>query len=169
MQSRNHFGELAQATMVQRAMAHGLRVADPFGNNDPFDYLVGTAQRFWRVQVKGSRSALYNNTYQVNVGHQTGQLPDRRAIPYTAEEIDFLAVWLADEDTWYIIPVDIVEGRVGLSFHARLNPKFGRWMPYFEAWDLLKQTGEKIVLPEDEPNARSPRRYWGRGGGRNKG
>ena len=89
----NQFGELAQATFVQRALAQGLRVAEPFGNDDPFDYLAGPGKRFWRVQVEGSRAALHNNTYQVNIGHQTGVLPERRGIPYTAEEIDLVAAW----------------------------------------------------------------------------
>lgn len=88
----------------------------------------------------------------------------RRPVPYSPSEIDFFAAVLVPEDSVYILPVEVVDGRLGITFHARNHPRFGRRLPYFEAFDLLRQTGEKPILPEDEPNATSPR--WQRLTGR---
>ncbi len=149
-------GELGEAIFVQRALTRGLRVAEPCGDSDPFDRLVGNGQRFWRVQIKSTMALPRNDIYQLSVSRLTA--PPHRRIPYTPSEVDFFAIVLVPEDTVYIVPIEDVDGRVGLTFHARHHPKFGRWLPYFEAFDLLHQTGERPILPEDEPNAASPRR-----------
>jgi len=158
MRLKKREGEIAQAIFVQHAMKQGLRVADPIGDSDPYDYLVGDGVRFWRTQVKSSSTQLPNDTYQVCVSKLTGYGRSRHFVPYSPSEIDVFAIVLPPEDSVYIVPIEIVDGRLGLTFHGRNNPRFGRWRPYFQAFDLLRQTGQKFVLPPDEPNAPSPRR-----------
>ena len=62
------------------------------------------------------------------------------------------------ENRWYIVPVEVADGRLALNIHSLDHPKAGPWLPYLEAWHLLEQTGERPVLPEPQPNAPTPRR-----------
>ena len=163
MQQMKRRGELAEAMFTQRALAQGLTVAKLYGDSEHYDQVVGNGSRFWRMQVKSTFVRPPSGVYQVGVGRQTGFGPSRHLIPYSASEIDAFAIVLVPEDSVYIVPVEVVDGRVGLSFHGRNHPGFGRWLPYFEAWDLLRQTGEKLLLPPDEPTVMSARRQEGMG------
>ncbi len=149
---------MAEAAFLHFALAHGLRVAKPHGDSDPYDFLAGNGSHFWRVQVKSCACLLANLMYQVGIGRHLGAPPSRRVIPYMPSEVDFIAIFLIPENSWYIVPIEVVDGRVGLSIHARNHLKFGPWRPYLEAWSLLDQTTERPVLPDPEPNTVSPRR-----------
>ncbi len=54
--------------------------------------------------------------------------------------IDYVILW-AIGDSFYIIPVDEVRGRVGMNFTAdhdkRTQVKWNRWLPYRNNWDVL--------------------------------
>ncbi|HEV8525329.1 MAG TPA: group I intron-associated PD-(D/E)XK endonuclease, partial [Terriglobales bacterium] len=47
-------GELAEIRFLLKAASQGLVVAKPWGDNLPFDFLVGRGSRYFRVQVKSS-------------------------------------------------------------------------------------------------------------------
>lgn len=147
-------------------MLYELLVAKPYGDIDPFDYLVGKLRPNWRVQVKTCGNLSRHGTYHVSIARRTGR--SRRQVPYTPEEVDFIAIYLVPEDTWYIVPIEVIDGRMALTIHAHDHPKIGPWMPFREAWHLLAQTGERTVLPQPEPNAPTPRRAAGTGEGKGR-
>ena len=91
--------------------------------------------RLWRVQVKGS-SSLVQGLYFVNCGrHCNG-----RVVPYTPAEIDFFAGYVIPEDTWYILPVQLVASRSSVLFRRKRDRKPGLYDAYREAWHLLRQS-----------------------------
>jgi len=59
------------------------------------------------------------------------------AVPYTKAEIDFLVIYLHRENAWYILPVEVVDGRVSLAVLAPQHPSTNAYTPYLEAWHLL--------------------------------
>jgi hypothetical protein len=61
-----------------------------------------------------------------------------RAVPYTAAEIDFFAAYIIPEDSWFIIPIQVVGGRSSLLFRRKRDRKPGRYDQYREAWHLLR-------------------------------
>ena len=153
------FGEMTEAGYQQRALCQGLDVSKPVGAVEPYDYLTGVYGRHWRVQVKCSMALQPNGIYQVGASQVVrGPAGKRRSVPYSPDEIDFFAIFLAPEHSWYIVPIEVVDGRRTLGIHSRTHKKVGPWLPYFEAWDLLRQTGEDVVLPAPEPNCPSPGR-----------
>jgi hypothetical protein len=60
--------ELGEITFLQRATALGLRVSKPFGDSDPYDFIVDNGRRRWLVQVKSSGKFCARNVYHVNAG-----------------------------------------------------------------------------------------------------
>ena len=86
------------------------------------------------MQVKGS-SHLNYGLYFINCGrHCNG-----RIVSYTAAEIDFFAAYIIPEDTWYILPVQLVEGRTSVLFRRKDDRKPGLYDAYREAWHLLRK------------------------------
>ena len=90
--------------------------------------------------------------YLVGVHHGSRRHGRHHARPYTPEEVDFIAIYILPEDAWYIVPIDVIDGRLGLCIHTYGHPKRGPWMPHREAWHLLRQTGAHPILPDPEPN-----------------
>ena len=152
MQLPQRIGLVGETNFVPCALRQKLFVVKPYGNDDPFDYMVGKLRPNWRIQVKTCATLDRFGMYQVNIAH-TCHNPTLRRAAYTPEEIDFFAIYLVPENRWYILPVEVADGRQTLHIHSLNHPKAGPWLPYLEAWHLLEQTGERPVLPEPQPNA----------------
>ena len=66
------FGLIGQADFVPRCLLNGLLVAEPYGDVEPFDSLVGKLRPFWRVQIKACGSLSPHGMYYVGGSHRTG-------------------------------------------------------------------------------------------------
>jgi hypothetical protein len=84
-----------------------------------------------RVQVKCS-TQLLNGLYRVNAHRRT----QGRAVLYLPSEIDFFAVYIIPEDTWYVIPILAIHA-TSLFFRRRRDRRPGLYDQYREAWHLL--------------------------------
>ena len=77
---------------------HGCRVTKPYGDSYPYDFLVEIDTTAWRVQVKSCIKISRNGGYQFTTRRTGG------ARSYRKSEIDFLACYIVQTKTWYIIP-----------------------------------------------------------------
>ena len=59
------------------------------------------------------------------------------ARPYPPGTVDFIAVYLIAEDTWYIIPSKVIRGHSTLHFTP--GGRRQKYKKYEEAWELLKK------------------------------
>lgn len=125
-------GELAEIRFLFAAAARGLTVAKPWGDSDPFDFLVGRDGRYLRVQVK-STSTRHWRRGRFSVGCHPC-----RSRAYTPREVDIIAAYVVPEDKWFLIPIRALKGvttiTVGTQSHRR-----GRFDGYLDAWHLLRQ------------------------------
>ncbi len=124
-------GELAEIRFLLAAASRNLVVAKPWGDNQPFDFLVGRARRFLRVQVK-SASVVHCRGYHVSCFRPA----DRTG--YTTAQIDLVAAYIVPEDTWYLIPVRVLAGRKTICVFPRQPVTHGLFERYREAWQLLR-------------------------------
>jgi hypothetical protein len=85
------------------------------------------------VQVKCS-THLLEGFYHISAHRRI----NGRAVPYLPSEIDFFAAHVIPEDTWYIIPIQAVNGRSSLLFRRKRDRKPGMYDQYREAWRLLR-------------------------------
>lgn len=125
-------GELAEARFLARAMGMGLTVSKPFGDSAKYDFVVDGGE-LKRVQVKSAW--VKNGTgYQIVAGPATDYTYGLRR-PYRAREIDFLAAYVAPEDTWFVIPAK----KLAKSNYLLLKTtREFRFAEYREAWRLLR-------------------------------
>jgi len=125
-------GEISELAFVHKAATLGFNVSKPYGDSDRYDFIVHSGEHFWRVQVKSTSSTW---SAQYVVGAQRHSL--RRAIPYTASEIDFLVAHVVPEDSWFVIPVQAFAPRTVVRVHPKGSTKVGPYDQYREAWHLL--------------------------------
>jgi len=109
-------------------------VAQPYGTMHPFDFIVQGGQNIYRVQVKAV-AHLRKGLYAVNVCRSQG----RGKRPYLASEVDFIAVYIISEKTWFIVPVREVVDRRMLMFRPKGSDRRDLYGHYREAWHLLSE------------------------------
>jgi PD-(D/E)XK endonuclease len=126
-------GELAEARFIAKALSVGLRVARPFGDSSPYDFIVERNHHLYRVQVKSAWRPTQRGAYQFVAG--PAPLRGYGLRPYRPGEIDFLVLYIAPDDTWFIIPAQTLGAKTHLTFRTDAP---GPFAPYREAWDLLK-------------------------------
>ena len=128
-----HHGELGEVAFLHKATSLGFMVAKPYSNAYPFDFIVQGGQNLWRMQVKAV-THIRKGLYSLDIRHSHGQ-----KLAYSKSEIDFVAVYIIPEDTWYILPVCEVARRLGLLFRPKGHPRPDIYAHYREAWHLLRE------------------------------
>jgi hypothetical protein len=81
-------GEIAEADFIAKAIGLGFVVAKPWGDSEPFDFIVNPRQSFcfWRVQVKSAHVTGKDGGYRFKAhGHSMKT--------YTAKDIDALVAY----------------------------------------------------------------------------
>jgi hypothetical protein len=130
-------GELAFSL---KAASLGFGVAKPNGEDEAYDFILDSGERLWRVQVKSIYTP-FRDGFRA-IGQRTNKEP------YTAEEIDFLVVYVAPRNIWYVIPVKHLAPSRVLTFYPsgckRGGGHFERWR---EAWHLLAPRGKSTPQP----------------------
>jgi hypothetical protein len=124
-------GTVAEVKFFAAAMDKNLGIATLIGHCYPFDAVVITKRKLYRVQVKFT-GCEKRNLWQLNSHRANYQL-------YQAGDFDFLAVTTPDKD-WFIIPNKLVRGRFAIHI-PRLDatPKrHNRFAQYRERWDLFR-------------------------------
>jgi hypothetical protein len=124
-------GDWVEALFMSRATALGLNVARPWGSALAYDFLVEADNHTCRVQVK---SCSYKRR---QVGGYQCVICDYGRTRYTADEFEFVAIYLISEDLWYILPIAVV---TRVCNTITLSPHYPRskYESYKEAWHLLQ-------------------------------
>lgn len=136
--TRKRQGEAAEAAFLSKATNFGFDVAKPWGDSAQFDFIVHAGPRCWRVQVKSAKPHL-------NWGYKMRAAGNRAT--YTKEDIDFIVAYIVPEDAWYVVPIEALNGGVGLWFNPHPGSK-SRFEIYREAWCLMACPRDGKCSPE---------------------
>jgi hypothetical protein len=123
-------GELAEARFVAKALSLGFSVSRPFGDNQPYDFILEYNRRLTRVQVKSAWKPFRKRVYQVMTA--TGRRTRRGLRPYAPDDLDFIIVYIAPGDSWFVIPIYELRNTI----HFFLSPR-SPLARYKDRWDLL--------------------------------
>ena len=136
-------GDIAELTFVLKAASLGITASKPFGDRRPYDYLVECGPRLLRVQVK---SVFTRRPGEHRFGFPIAVSQRRRTglATYTADEIDFIAAFVAPLSAWYVIPVDALSSRKFIRLYpgGKKRVDAGRYEQYREAWHLMAAEGK---------------------------
>ena len=131
-------GEIAEAEFIAKAVGMGLVVAKPWGDSEPYDFIVNPKKSFifWRVQVKSAHT----------VGADGGcsfRAHDHEQKSYTAEDIDALVAYARPMNAWYVMPVRVVEELKSLMLYPESRKKRSRFERWREAWGVLRKAARR--------------------------
>ena len=131
-QSANVRGDIAEARFIGKAMSLGFTVLRPFGNQEPYDFVLRMGRRLTRVQVKSAWGDDGQGTYHfVSVLCRRSR---RGAHPYSSKEVDFIIAYVAPADAWFVIPVSALRTQTQFSVSLGGRSRLGR---YREKWELM--------------------------------
>jgi hypothetical protein len=120
MASTKTKGDLAELAVARDLLGKGYKVAFPYGEDWDFDLILYRDGRLERVQVKYSESKGEVLTVRCR-SHSLTNGKIRRTKRYTAEIVDWIAVYDGSTDRCYYIPAsELAQGRAML--HLRLSP-----------------------------------------------
>ncbi len=127
-------GEIAEAEFIAKAVGLGFVVAKPWGDSEPYDFIVNPKKsfHFWRVQVKSAHT----------VGADGGcsfRAHDHNQKSYTSEDIDALVAYARPMNAWYVMPVRVVEELKSLMLYPGSRGRRSRFERWREAWDVLRR------------------------------
>jgi len=127
-------GEIAEAEFIAKAVGMGFVVARPWGDSEPYDFIVNPKKSFiyWRVQVKSAHT----------VGADGGcsfRAHDHLQRSYTAEDIDALVAYARPMNAWYVMPVRVVEELKSLMLYPESRARRSRFERWREAWEVLRR------------------------------
>ncbi|NEU57958.1 group I intron-associated PD-(D/E)XK endonuclease [Halorussus sp. MSC15.2] len=97
-------GDETEVTILARLMRVGASVSVPFGDNDRYDLVADDGDRLHRVQCKTGNWT--NGTVRFNLYTSVVNSEGRVDSDYTSEEIDAYAVYSADTDSVYWVPIE---------------------------------------------------------------
>jgi hypothetical protein len=125
-------GEIAEAEFVAKAVSEGFVVAKPWGDSNPYDFIVNERRNFWRVQVKSAHVVGKDGTCSFRA--HDGELRS-----YSAEDIDALVAYAKPAEAWYVFPVRVVEGLKSLKLYPGSRKKRSKYERWREAWEVLRR------------------------------
>ena len=139
MNTRNK-GALAEYRFISTAISLDLRVIVPAVEGYPYDCVIDNGKDFYRIQVKyASKDHRYPSSFSVMTQRRIKSTkPTYRK--YTAQEVDFYAVYLWYIDTFYIIPYEAVPAN-----SITVNPKNtnNKYHSYKNNWEQLLRKWQK--------------------------
>ena len=151
-------GDFAELKVACDLRSRGYLVAIPFGEEAPYDIVIDREGRLERVQVKYA-DRKENGSVQVQCYSQTvigGKV--RSVTPYTADTIDWLALYEATDDRCYYIPaVELGGGRMRLTmrFEPTANNQV-RGVRYADRYLDLRDVDPSLVDQSMEPAGLEP-------------
>ncbi len=115
----NHKGNVAELKIAAAAAELGIGVVRPMTEHGRYDLVFDTGDRLLRVQCKWANRVGDVIAFRIGGNYHS---PTRGYVTssYTAADVDAIAVYCADNDRCYFIPIEQVEG---VRFmHLRLKP-----------------------------------------------
>ena len=150
--TNNARGNLAEFAFLHKAASLGFGVAKPCADQEPYDFILDSGERFWRVQVKScSYGAPGRSGYTVHAWH-VGKGSKSKA--YEPDEIDFLVIYIVPLDIWYIIPVNQLASLRFLRVYPSGCRGGGCFEAFREAWHLMAP-GADLPGPRKPTRARA--------------
>ena len=144
---RNRVGDMGELAFALNACERDWIVSRPISERQYYDYIVDNGRDRLRVQVKSTEILSRRNHYRVNLGHG-----GRTRVPYTKAEIDFFAIYVVPDDTWYIFSVEEAAGRLGMSIPRYARIRGTVFERYLENWAAMGREIQKTELCPGSPH-----------------
>lgn len=112
-------GDIGTTAILADLTKRGILISIPFGDNAPFDLIAYRSGKFERIQCKYTESS--NGFVSVKCRSTNGRIDHK----YTADEVDWIAVYDKNTDSCYYVPSSVFSGMTQINLRVD-NPKYQR-------------------------------------------
>ena len=117
-------GNLAEAKTLADLLDKGLNVAQPFGDNLPFDLIaIDSNMHLYKVQVK--YCAIKNGIITLRKQKWSSNTKRNYVSVYKDQDVDVYALYCVDNNMVYYVPHNVTQTAT-TSFHLRVIPARGK-------------------------------------------
>lgn len=114
-------GDTAELKFMLLNQELGYIVSKPFGDNSKYDLIVDDGLELKRVQVKStSRKDKSGGMDCYNCLVCSGRNSKEK---YSKNDIDYVAIYIIPENTWYLIPVEQITGKTVKLYPHRVSQR----------------------------------------------
>ncbi|HEY4902365.1 MAG TPA: group I intron-associated PD-(D/E)XK endonuclease [Candidatus Sulfotelmatobacter sp.] len=132
-------GELWELDFLRKALGMGMIVSKPWGDSYRYDFVVDTAGKLWRVQVRATESRFGARGYAVHASVYKG----RKIVGLTKKDIDVIVAYIANRNIWYVVPVQAFVPRKNLWFYPDGSKKGAMFEKFRDAWWVMTRERRK--------------------------
>ncbi len=151
-------GAVAEAVIAAEAVKAGVGVLRPIVEGLRYDLVFDVRGHLLRVQCKSGRA----RNGVVVIGTRSCRHTPHGYVrsSYTAQEIDAIAVYCADLNTCYLLPIEEIDG--SSTVHLRLTPAANnqrvavRYAAQFEFSGAIAQLGERLTGSQEVGGSNPP-------------
>jgi hypothetical protein len=118
-------GHISEIRFQLAATLRGFTVSKPQGDYSPYDFILDSGKKLYRIQVK-STNHFSEGRYHFNL--KSGSKSTRC---YTASEVHYFALYVIPEDAFYIIPQALLRGFKTLKIYRN-----GKYESFRDNWDF---------------------------------
>lgn len=148
--SAKQTGVTGELLFAYRAMEEGLTVAQPLGDNSPYDFLVDNGEDILKVQIKSSEWNEHGNKPHKSAKYGFTLKHSKQDKTYESHDVDFFGLVVIPLRSIWIVPQKAVDGirKVGVW---PMGNSSGAMADYREQWILLKSYSEytEVAEPDD--------------------
>ena len=126
-------GTAGEQFFAYRALEEGLHVAQPLGDNLPYDLLVDSGLEILRLQIKTTTTEVEGKPGKFGFVLQHGG----NGSSYQDGTVDFFGLVVLPLTTIYIVPQSSMNGRVKAYVYPGNTESAGLLERYRENWGLL--------------------------------
>lgn len=133
MQTTKQKGDIAESYFIATAIEKGYEILKPFGDRKPYDLVIDTGNKLYKIQVKYARYDKKSTRHWAKVTRSNSHKP------YSISDFDYAAVYTKKNKDIYIIPIDVFvtyRNMLAISDSPRVNVP-GKLHQYKNNWDLL--------------------------------
>jgi hypothetical protein len=131
----NSVGEISEAAIIARFLQLGYVVLTPYGGNQRYDLIVEDNDgKFWRIQCKSAWIDEGGAVIRFSTANHNVTGKNRQSRHYRGQ-CDYFAVYCAELNKTYLIPVDqvgISQARLRLVPTKHNQEKYIRWAKDYE-------------------------------------
>ncbi|MEE3282861.1 MAG: group I intron-associated PD-(D/E)XK endonuclease [Pseudomonadota bacterium] len=139
--SAKQTGVTGELLFAYRAMEEGLTVAQPLGDNSPYDFLVDNGEDILKVQIKSSESNEHENKPHKSAKYGFTLKHSKQDKIYEAHDVDFFGLVVIPLRSIWIVPQKAIDRITKVNVYPIGNSS-GYMADYREQWILLKSYSE---------------------------
>lgn len=131
-------GEMAEALFLAKAVGLGFGVTKPWGDSEPYDFIVdgrGGHAGLSRVQLKSAHREGRERGYSFRAhGHSLKA--------YRERDVDALVAYVVPEDAWHVFPMRVFRKKRSVRLYPGSQRRRSKYEEYREGWWRLMAASE---------------------------